>query len=188
MTINRGHPLRRLFRQALDFGFIHNPSGNTDVAAYLEEEVLSEFVHVDNLYKIRNAKGRRLEDIADLLMEGDILLNAKSFSREFEVHKHIGDYTLFMVGMFPTALYRKRGKEFVLGSIIIPDSDLSEHYIIQGKRSYRIASEFAQKKLFMELSKNFVVYMKVLELVRIYLESVKDKQFLRAKKILSDSE
>jgi hypothetical protein len=184
-TIDRSHPLRKLFRQALDFGFKLNPTGNKRVGDYIEEHILCEFIHIDNLYKIRDLRGRRLEDIADMLTEGDVLLKARSFSREFHVHKHIGDYTLFMLGMFPTALYRKRGKEFILGRIIIPDSNLSEHYMLQGRRSYKIASEFTQKELFLELSINFTIYMKVLELVRIYLESIKNKDFLKAKEIIT---
>ncbi len=112
--IHKNHPLRKLFKQALDFGFGMNPAGNKGLIDYLEEHILCEFIYIDNLYKIRDLKGKRLEDIADMLSEGDVLLNAKSFSREFQVHKHIGDYTLFMLGMFPTVLYRRKGKEFVL--------------------------------------------------------------------------
>lgn len=182
--IHKNHPLRKLFKQALDFGFGMNPAGNKGLIDYLEEHILCEFIYIDNLYKIRDLKGKRLEDIADMLSEGDVLLNAKSFSREFQVHKHIGDYTLFMLGMFPTVLYRRKGKEFVLGNIIIPGLNLSEHYMLQGKRSYKIASEFAEKELFLELSMNYTIYMKVLEMVRIYLESIKNKEFIKAKEII----
>ncbi len=183
-SIHENHPLRKLFKHALDFGFRMNPAAKKGLINYLEEHILCEFIHIDNLYKIRDLKGRKLEDIADMLSEGDVLLNAKSFSREFQVHKHIGDYTLFMLGMFPTALYRRKGKEFILGNIIIPGLNLSEHYMLQGRRSYKIASEFAEKELFLELSVNYTIYMKVLEMVRIYLESVKNREFIKAKEII----
>jgi len=184
-NIDTGHPLRKLFRKALDFGLIFNPSDKTEVAGYIEEQILCEFIHVDNLYRIKDAKGRRLGDIADLLAEGDVLLNAPSFSREFQVHKHIGDYTLFMLGMFPEGLSRKRGKEFLLGRLVIPEASLSEYYTLQGQRSYRIASEFTQREIFLELSSNFLLYKNVLDLVKIYLESVKNKEFLKVKKIIN---
>ncbi|MEW6161745.1 MAG: hypothetical protein AB1606_00250 [Nitrospirota bacterium] len=187
-NIDPGHPLRRLFKRALDFGLRFNPSEKTEVVDYIEDQVLCEFIHVDNLCKIKDASGRTLEDIADLLYEGDVLLNAPSFSREFQVHKHIGDYTLFMLGMFPEALSRKRGKEFILGSIIIPGASLFECYLLQGKRSYQIASKFSQKELFLELSSNFLLYKNVLNLVRIYLESVKNREFLKAKRIISGTD
>jgi len=186
--IDSGHPLRRLFRRALDFGLGFNPPERIDIANYLEEQILCEFIHVDNLYKIKDAAGKNPEDIADMLKEGDVLLNAQSFSREFQVHKHIGDYTLFMLGMFPEALSRKKGKEFILGKIVIPEASLSECYMLQGQRSYRIASEFSDRELFLELSTNFLLYQNVLDIVKIYLESVKNKEFLKAKKIISGTD
>ncbi|MDI6889443.1 MAG: hypothetical protein QMC83_00665 [Thermodesulfovibrionales bacterium] len=187
-NIDPGHPLRGLFRRALDFGLRFNPSDKTEVADYLEEQILCEFIHVDNLYRIKDTTGKSLEDIADLLSEGDVLLKAQSFSREFQVHKHIGDYTLFMLGMFPEALSRKRGKELILGRLVIPDTSLSKYYMLQGQRSYRIASEFTHRELFLELSSNFLLYKNVLDLVRIYLESIKNREFLKAKRIISGTD
>jgi len=182
--IDTGHPLRKLFRSALEYGFKLNPTDKIGIADYIEEQILCEFVHFDSLYRIRDAEGRSLEDISDMLTEGDVLLNAQSFDREFQVHKHIGDYTLFMLGMFPTALCGKKGKELLLGSIIVPGASLSELYIIQGQRSYRIASEFTHKELFLELSLNFQKYQAVIEIVRTYFESTKNSEFLRAQKII----
>jgi hypothetical protein len=202
--IERNHPLRELFRKALDFGLTHSPCETEGVAEYIEEQILCEFIHSENLYRIRDAAGDRLEDIAEMLAEGNVLLNAESFEREFQVHKHInvllnaesferefqvhkhiGDYTLFMLSMFPAALASRKGKEFVLGQIVIPGASLSDHYILQGQRSYRIASEFRYRTLFQDLASNFELYKNVLELVRIYLDTARDVDFLRAKDIIS---
>jgi hypothetical protein len=114
-------------------------------------------------------------------------MNADSFDREFQVHKHIGDFTLFMLSMFPCWINRKRGREFVLGRVVVPGARLSEHYVLQGQRSYKIASEFTDTELFRELSSNYLMYINILELVRIYLESVKNKAYLEARKIIRDS-
>jgi len=184
LEISEDHPLRKLFRGALDFGFQENPPNQTGVGEYIEEQILCEFIHADNFYKIEEAGGKSLEDVADMLAEGDIRLNAQSFSREFEVHKHIGDYTLFMLGMFPSALSSKKGKEFVLGGIVVPGSSLSEHYVLQGQRSYRLASEFSDSELFLDLSSNFILYRNVLELVRIFLESARSREYLKAQQII----
>ncbi|HAK59867.1 MAG TPA: hypothetical protein DCO77_05720 [Nitrospiraceae bacterium] len=184
LEISEDHPLRKLFRGALDFGFKENPPNQTGVGEYIEEQILCEFIHADNFYKIEEAGGKSLEDIADMLAEGDIRLNAQSFSREFEVHKHIGDYTLFMLGMFPSALSSKKGKEFILGGIVVPGSSLSEHYVLQGQRSYRLASEFSDSELFLDLSSNFIFYRNVLELVRIFLESARSREYLKAQQII----
>jgi len=178
MVIERTHPLRKLFRNALDFGLKHNPIDNVEVADYIEEQILCEFIHTDNLYRIRDADGRRLEDMADMLAEGNVLLNAQSYQREFQVHKHIGDYTLFMLGMFPMVLTRRRGREFILGHLVVPGASLSEHYMLQGQRSYRIASELTHGDIFQELSLNFALYKNILELVRIYIESENNRDLL----------
>jgi hypothetical protein len=93
-----------------------------------------------------------------------------------------------MLGMFPESLNRRRGKEFILGSLIIPKADMSEHYQIQGIRSYQIASEFTHKELFHELALHYPLYRDVLTLTRTYLESVRNKEFLRAKGIIGGTE
>lgn len=184
-TISADHPIRNLFREALDFGLKITPPDRDEIAGYIEEQILCEFISAENLYRIRDASGKRLEDIAEMLLEGNVLLNANSFEREFQVHKHIGDYTLFMLSMFPSALTTRKGREFILGRIVIPDASLSEHYMLQGQRSYRIAAEFANRELFQELSSNFSLYKNILELVRIYLESAGCDEFHDAKEIIT---
>jgi len=185
--IKKNHPLRDLFKRALDFGLEMNPTDSSATVEYIEEQILCGFISADNLYRIKDASGSRLEDMAEMLSESSVLLNANSFDREFQVHKHIGDFTLFMLSMFPWALTRKRGREFVLGSLVIPGASLSEHYMLQGQRSYKIAAEFEQAELFRELSSNYLLYKNILELVRIYLESVKHTEFLEARRIIRDS-
>ncbi len=186
--INRSHPLRQLFRSALDFGLKHNPLEKTEVADYIEEQILCEFIQTENLYKIRDADGNGLEDMADMLDEGNVLLNAQSFEREFQVHKHIGDYTLFMLGMFPMTLTTRKGREFVLGRLVVPDASLSDHYMLQGQRSYKIAAEFTHGDLFLELSSNFPLYKSILEFVRIYLESEQNRAVLKTKEIIGGTD
>ncbi|KPK33928.1 MAG: hypothetical protein AMK70_08850 [Nitrospira bacterium SG8_35_1] len=143
-SIAADHPLRQLFKKALDYGFKLNPTENEEIAYYIEEQILCEFIHINNLYKINDAAGNPLDDTADMMAEGDVLLNARSFEQEFKVHKHIGDYTLFMLGMFPSSLDNKKGREFILGSIVV----------------------------FLELSVNFEQYKSIMEFVRTYLESL----------------
>jgi hypothetical protein len=184
-SISANHPIRDLFREALEFGLKITPPDKAEIAAYIEEQILCEFISAENLYRIRDASGKSLEDIADMLVEGNVLLNAGSFEREFQVHKHIGDYTLFMLSMFPSSLVTKKGAEFVLGKIVIPDASLSEHYMLQGQRSYRIAAEFEHRELFQELASNFSLYKNILELVRIYLESAGREDFEDAKDIIA---
>lgn len=186
--IQSNHPLRKLFQKALRYSLTYNPTEKEGIADYIEEQILCEFLHRDRLYKIRSATGKRLDDVANMLEESDVLLNAQSFAREFQVHKHIGDFTLFMLGIFPSAIAGKKGKEFLLGKIIIPEANLAEYYTLQGQRSYKIASHFTHKELFLELSANFYLYKNILDFVRIYLESVRNREFLKAKRIIGGTD
>jgi hypothetical protein len=188
VQIKKDHPLRKLFRRALDFGFRMNAPEKAEVEAYIEEQILCEFIHADNLYRIRNRVGKSLEDITDMLEEGDVRLSAQSFPREFQVHKHIGDYTLFMLGMFPAALFGRKGREFLLGGLVVPGASLFEHYQLQGRRSYSLAAEFAQRELFQDLSMNFHLYRNVLELVRMFLESARNREYMRVRRIIAETE
>src|SRR4029077_18678430 len=93
--------------------------------------VLVDFTHVDHVFRLRDARGRRLEEVAEMLMEGDVRLNATSFEREREVHKHIGDFTLFWLGVYPEMLRSFRA------------STCRDHlidYDQQGRKSYGIAA------------------------------------------------
>jgi hypothetical protein len=76
-----------------------------EMTAYVGD-LMIDFVHVDHLYRIRNARGKRLEEVGEMLVESDPLLDARSFERERQVRKHICDYTLFLTGMFPNTWTR----------------------------------------------------------------------------------
>jgi hypothetical protein len=65
---------------------------------------------------------------------------------------------------------------------------MSEHYELQGRRSYQIASTFSHEELFFELSSHYFLYRDVLTLMRAYLESVKNREFLKAKGIISGTQ
>lgn len=179
------HPLRRLFSEALAFGAKYSPGGDPAILAHMENQILCEFIHVNNLYRIRDAFGRNLFDVAEMLIEASPPREVSGFPWSFQVYRHIGDYTLFMLGMFPETLRRRKGKEFVMGSLIVPGASLSDYYLLQGKRSYRIASEISRREIFSSLSQGFPHYMNILHFARMYLDSVKNEDFERARNILS---
>src|ERR1051326_4077138 len=94
LRISPNHPLRML---SPDLAAKELP-GDREVTAYVGN-LLVDFVHIDNLYRVRNCRGKRLEDVGEMLLESNPLPEAHSFDREREVRKHIGDYTLFLTGM-----------------------------------------------------------------------------------------
>jgi hypothetical protein len=98
--ISSGHPLRKLFRDVVRSQFVKGAQlYDIEITEYVSG-VLVDFTRSDNLYRVRNGAGRRHEDVAEMLIESNSLLDARSFDREREVRKHVGDFTLFFAGLF----------------------------------------------------------------------------------------
>jgi hypothetical protein len=97
VRISPDHPLRRLFTDLV----LKELPTDREVAAYVAN-LFIDFTRVDHLYRIRNSRGKRLEEVGEMLVESNPSLDAASFEREREVRKHIGDYTLFLTQCFPS--------------------------------------------------------------------------------------
>ncbi len=95
--------------------------------------MLTDFAHFDTVYGIRASAGAPLREVADMLEEADVRTRAASFERERQVHKHIGDFTLFWTGVYP---------EYILHLRRQMSRDALLDYVSQGKSSYYIASTF----------------------------------------------
>jgi hypothetical protein len=129
---NPDHPLRRLFAGLTEQTF-ETALGLADppLIDYLSL-LLSRFVHMDAHHRLRDAHGKQLFEVADMLFEAQSLPPGARTRREY--YRHIGDYTLFWTGVYPEALRR-------LCSSLCKDHFID--YLAQGKRSYYIASTFA---------------------------------------------
>lgn len=188
VKIPEAHPLRKVFRRATNYGFFYAKLRDWEAAAYISDQILTEFIHIDNLYRIRDSMGRRLEDVAEILLEAE--RHYELPEREREIHRYIGDYTLFMTGFFPESLSRKKGCDWVLGSLILPLEDPILYYVEQGRRSYLRVSELSKpdenKNLFRKLSEDFEQYCSALNLSRAYLDSLRCSEYEEAKRILSE--
>ena len=131
---NRDHPLRRMFAGLTEQTFLEILGiGDPRLVEYLST-LLSRFVHTDAIYRLSNVQGRRLEEVADMMLEAESLPPQGRTRRE--VYRHIGDFTLFWTGVYPEALNRLR-------SVLRKDHFID--YCEQGKRSYYIASTFEQE-------------------------------------------
>jgi hypothetical protein len=130
---NPEHPLRRLFAGLTEQTF-HTTLGMADpgLVDYLSL-LLSRFVHLDSIYRLRDSHGKRLEEVAEMMIEAEALPPEGRTRRE--VYRHIGDFTLFWTGVYPESLSRLR-------SVFSRDHLID--YTEQGKRSYFIASTFEQ--------------------------------------------
>jgi hypothetical protein len=130
-VLQPNHPLRRMFAGLTEQTFLRTLGiGDPDLIDYLSA-MLSRFIHMDSLYRLRNARVKRLEEVVDMMLEAQALPKEGRTCRE--VHRHIGDFTLFWTGVYPEALRRLR-------SAMTKDHFID--YCEQGKRSYYIASTF----------------------------------------------
>lgn len=131
-----------------------------EVKVYLAT-MLFEFIHTDRIFSIRNPLGRRLTSLSEMVMEGDVRFNARSFQREREVHKHVGDFVLFWHGLFPKQLETMQAQDFLL------------NYVEQGVRSYRIAASFdydpfgEESRTMKRLSEQFSDFAHVLSQIKL---------------------
>ena len=158
------HPLAPFFQQAVRNSYegklgLHDP----EVTGYVAH-LLCEFTEADKLYKVRDAAGRPIEELSEMMMAADpVHGSAPSFDAERAVRKHIGDYALFVAGMYPEAMdsNRRRRRRPSLGELILA-----------GKESYFIVSQFnlfeyeQEAPLFARLSDRFERCILGLTLVR----------------------
>src|SRR5437016_9806899 len=133
--IPESHPLQQLFVELVGRHYAQEIGlRDPQLTAYVAH-LLSEFCDADQLFQIRNAAGRPLSDIGEMLLESDPIVGpAPSFDRERQVRKHIGDYTLFFAGMFPESINHLRLRRHRLESFI--------DWMKAGKESYYIVSKF----------------------------------------------
>jgi hypothetical protein len=181
--IPESHPLQQLFKELVARHYAEQIGiRDPQIVGYVAH-LLADFIEVDQMYKIRNATGKPLSDVGEMLVESDPVYGpAPSFDRERQVRKHIGDYTLFFAGMFPESinhfrLRRQRVENFV-------------EWVKAGKESYYIVSKFEHFEytkvapLFARLSNNFEQCVYGLNMVKNDLQEMQHPIMRRANEIL----
>src|ERR1700728_393604 len=103
------HPLEPFFQQAVRNSYegklgLHDP----DVTGYVAR-LLCEFSESEKLYKVRDEMGRPIAELEEMLTAAEpVHGTAASFDAERALRKHIGDYALFVAGMYPEAMSSER--------------------------------------------------------------------------------
>ncbi len=127
------------------------------VASYVAE-VLTAFACSDNLYQIRSRAGKKLDSVVEMLQESQPAANQENrLLRERALRKYLGDYALFMSGLFRSYV---EGRGFL------------DYYLQEGRRSYWTVSELDLSLyrtgflLFQDLSKKFEYYSGALDYMR----------------------
>jgi hypothetical protein len=174
--LRRDLSLQELFGELVERAFALSLRwDDRQVMRYLTR-LLTEFAHIDSLYRLRDLNGRPLQEVAEMLYYADVRLGAQSFYQEREVHRHIGDFTLFWTGVYPEALPKLRASL---------RKDHLIDYVQQGKQSYRLVSLFdigewrEEAPMFRRLSENFEVAMQGLHAVRQMWEQMAQESFVQ---------
>jgi hypothetical protein len=150
--------LRRFFDRALRASFSDLAVRDEPVAAYLAD-LLTRFARTENVFP-RGVAVPRLETVVDMLLEiRGVWEDPPLFrpEREVSVRRHIGDYTLFMTGLFPERVER---------------TACARYYIAEGKRAYRFVSEHLRASAvagtppYRRLAERFESYARVLDYTR----------------------
>jgi hypothetical protein len=180
------HPLRRLFGALTEKSFAETLGWpDLNITEYLSN-LLVDFTHTDQLFRIRNKTGDKVDAVVDMLYESEVLFQAESLDREREVHRHIGDFTLFMAGLFPEYLRRLKTTNLIYHKDFLVD------YVKTGKRSYGVVADFHdgdvndRRTLFRKLSENFELCVTGLGFVRHDLDRMQDPTYRKAKNLLSN--
>ncbi len=123
--------LRRFFDRAVRASF-HDLALHDEPAASYLADLLTRFARTEELYP-RGRAVPRLETVVDMLLEIQAAWQPDDAhfrpEHEVEVRRHIGDYTLFMTGVFRERVERMAS---------------TTYYISQGKRAYHFVSEHAR--------------------------------------------
>src|SRR5208282_6131258 len=181
--IPESHPLQELFQDLVGRHYAEEIGiRDPQIVAYVSH-LLAEFCEVDQLFKVHDASNRPLADVGEMLIEADPVYGpAPSFDRERQVRKHIGDYTLFLSGMFPESINHYRLRRQRLENFI--------DFIKAGKESYYIVSKFDQFEyanlapLFAKLAREFESCVYGLNLVKGDLEEMQHPITWRANEIV----
>jgi hypothetical protein len=181
--IPESHPLQQLFVELVGRHYAEEIGIRDPQLISYVAHLLTEFCGAEQLFKVRNAANRRLDDVGEMLLESDPVYGpAPSFDRERQVRKHIGDFTLFFAGMFPESVHHYRLRRQRLESLL--------DWMKAGKESYYIVSKFEHFEyakvapLFANLSRNFEECVYGLNRVKNELEEMQHPIVRTSKELL----
>lgn len=156
--IPEDHSIRQLFRQLTERGMHQLNLHDRDTIQYITN-LLTEFVQIENMYRIKDETGRRVQYLFDMIAHAS---SEMSPEHRRDCYKHLGDLTLFHLGLFPESLmYGHR--------TVSPD-----YYAETGRRSYTIVAEMDSysaraASVYRKLSLQFEQCVVGLNWVKVYI-------------------
>jgi hypothetical protein len=149
---------------------------------------------MDRIYRLRDRTGRQLRELTEMAVEKHSSGAASGLERDLEVHQHVGDYALFMAGLFPEFIERRRrnvDKPLLsyVGSVVVTLNQPRDYYIVEGRSAYSHVARLYTKldsgrsTVFERLSKRFEDYLDLMGCIRAELRE--DQGFQEAKEIIT---
>jgi hypothetical protein len=93
------HPLESFFHQTVQHSFVEKVGLNDPEIVDYVAHMLCEFSDPDNLHRLKDATGHRIENVVEMLRASDpVFGTAASFDQERSVRKYIGDYSMYVAG------------------------------------------------------------------------------------------
>ena len=120
-----GNTLRRYFTGLAEHTFQTQLGVVDPVLTDYVSDMLTRFIRSDAMFRVRNVTGKRVSEVAEMMVEAQ----ARVGDAKREVHRHIGDFTLFWTGVYPEAIGRLKKQSTRDGLL---------DYQTEGKRSYFI--------------------------------------------------
>lgn len=192
------HPLRQLFhaltdKASEDIGLVADLGTDKHVIGtnisngmklYIAN-LLTDFADFEAIRKIKDAQGKGVTTIRDLIYESEVALQTGDFDREGEIHKHIGDFTLFFAGVFPEFL------QYLQTKSALHHPDYLFKHIVAGKSSYTAAAQHYRIKedatkafLCSDLSREFEINVLCINLVRNKLDQMQNPDYIKTRDLL----
>ena len=165
MNIQRVSPeeIRSFFGKLVKMSFFDLGKAQDSIAATYLTDMLTEFARTEKLYKIQDSSGRKIQTIVEMLIEAEGIKDEQTES-EREVRKYVGDFALFMSGVFRDYVNR--------GSYL-------RYYMDEGMKSYFAVSKLDLEMgkgdpiMFSRLSREFEFYSGALDYMRkVYFSRV----------------
>ncbi|HUN58879.1 MAG TPA: hypothetical protein VMU41_12255 [Candidatus Binataceae bacterium] len=160
MSVTSSERLKDFFLSLVRQSFGQLGVGDRPITDYIAT-VLTDFSRSERLLALRGADGRRLTSVVEMMLSQISPSDRTRVLGERELRKHIGDYTLFMSGLFRRFVER--------GGYL-------DYYLEEGARSYHEVSRLAagldtpphqpNHLMFEELSKGFEHYSGALDFMR----------------------
>jgi 3-methyladenine DNA glycosylase Tag len=154
--VTDNHPIRALFHELTERGMGQLNLRDPETIQYITN-LLTEFVQIENMYRVTDEAGLRGQYLFDMLTQAS---NEMSPALRRDYYKHLGDVTLFNLGLFPESLtYGHR--------TVSPD-----YYAETGRRSYTIVAQMdasSRTRIYRKLSEQFQQCVVGLNWVKLYI-------------------